>query len=403
MLCRILDLLRSGKATDALVVAPKAATGAWWRDVEKFDTADQVLFRKALTVTSYDLVWRRSEYRKHWSVIVLDESHKIKTHTTRRGKCLLEMALDSDYRYELTGTPISNGQLENIWSQFAFLRPVAAPRRQVHCDLFGSYYNFLDRYAFLNQYHKPYKYRLVDELQDIIAEHSFRKRKAECLDLPPKLPDEILELEIQERALYRQLHKESAVEEFGIIATNPLTRMLRLRQVCSGFIGDGAADRQLKCEKLAVLEDFLDGWDKKLVVFCEFRHSIDAVCGLLRKLRIEHVQLDGLQPDKGIWRRFQVDESVQVIVCQYQSANAGVDLFASDTIIYYEPTLSSNILEQSRDRIHRIGQRNKCSYIHLLTRGSIERAIYRALCGYADFSEKLFVEYMQEYTKGGKS
>ena len=85
---------------------------------------------------------------------------------------------------------------------------------------------------------------------------------------------------------------------------------------------------------------------------------------------------------------------------QYQSGSAGIDLFASDTIIYYEPTLRSTTLEQSRDRIHRSGQTSKCSYIHLITKGTVEVAIYRALQNYSDFSERLFDEYMYEYSKG---
>ena len=109
--------------------------------------------------------------------------------------------------------------------------------------------------------------------------------------------------------------------------------------------------------------------------------------------------MDGDQKDKNIWRQFQTDAKIRVIVCQYQTANAGIDLFASDTIIYYEPTTRSITLEQSRDRIHRSGQKNKCSYIHLLTTGTVEVDIYRALAGYQDFSEKLFTEYMNSYRK----
>ena len=120
---------------------------------------------------------------------------------------------------------------------------------------------------------------------------------------------------------------------------------------------------------------------------------------LLKKMKIKHVVLDGDQKAKTIWRKFQSDKKIRVIVCQYQTACAGIDLFASDTIIYFEPTLRSNTLEQSRDRIHRTGQTNKCSYIHLITKGTVEVDIYRALSGYSDFSEKLFVEYMDGYRR----
>ena len=120
---------------------------------------------------------------------------------------------------------------------------------------------------------------------------------------------------------------------------------------------------------------------------------------MLKSKKYKFVVLDGEQKDKTIWRKFQSDPTIKIIVCQYQTASAGIDLFASDTIIYFEPQLRSQILEQSRDRIHRTGQKNKCSYIHLLTKGTVEVDIYRALSGYSDFSEKLFTQYMDGYRR----
>lgn len=397
-LCRILELRKQEYITTALVVTPKATMGAWYRDIEMFSEADQRLLRDCITVINYDKVWRDKTFDREWGCIVLDESHKIKNRTSKRAKFLLRLALKSKYRYILTGTPIGNGQLENIWSQYAFLEPCIVNGR-VASKIFGTYKQFEDRYCLLNQYWKPYRYKYVDELQDIIAEHSYRVTKAECLDLPEKLPDEVYDIELKEPTLYKELHKSSTVEELGILAENPLARMTKLRQVCSGFLNDGETVHELKCEKINVLEEFLDGWEKKLVVFCEFKHSIKAVSALLTKLKIKHVILDGEQKDKLIWRKFQSDPKIRVIICQYQSASQGIDLYAADTIIFYEPTLSSNTLDQSRDRIHRSGQKNKCSYIHFLSRGTIEVAIYKALKNYSDFGEKLFNEYMTEYIK----
>ena len=240
----------------------------------------------------------------------------------------------------------------------------------------------------------------MDELQEIINEHSYRITKAECLDLPDKLPDEIYDIELKEKSKYKELFKESTLEEFEVLAVNPLARLTKLRQFCSGWINTDTGGIQIDCEKEATLKDFLDGWEKKLVIFCEFRNSIDRVSSVLKKLNIKYVILDGRTKDKTIWKDFQNEPELQVIVCQYQSANAGIDLYAADTMLFYEPTLSSNILEQAKDRIHRIGQKQKCSYIHFITKGTIERAIYNALKGYRDFNEKLFCEYIKDYQKG---
>lgn len=408
-LCRILDLLKSGKIENALVVAPKSALGAWERDTELFDDLDQEILKANITLINYDKVWRgdkKSPYYKKFGCIVLDEAHMIKNRTSRRSKFILKIACMADYRYILTGTPISNGQLENIWSLYCFLDPYME-RGYPYSRIFGgSYKTFQDRYCILNMYHKPSSYIHVRELQDIINEYSYRVKKVDCLDLPEKLPDEIIKVDCAEKALYKKLSTESAILEYEILAENPLSRLVKLRQLCSGHIKLESGEMlEVKNEKLSILQELIEGYedDKKLVIFAEFKYSISQISALLRRLKIKHVVLDGEQKNKQIWRDFQSDKTIRVIVCQYQTASAGIDLFASDTIIYYEPTLRSNTLEQSRDRIHRTGQHRPCSYIHLLTKGTVETDIYRALAGYSDFSEKLFVEYMEGYRKSYNS
>lgn len=398
-LSRVLELVKQGKIRDCLIVSPKAVMSAWVRDVEKFDPDDQRLLNSALTVINYDLVWRREALRRHWGCIILDEAHYIKNRTSNRSKRLLLMALESDYRYILTGTPIGNGQLENIWSQLTFLAPAVKRGRVVSVDL-GSYYDFQDRYCILDQWHKPSAYKHVHELQAIISDRSYRVKKEECLDLPEKLPDEIWDIDLAEPKLYKEMHKHSTIEDLEMLADNPLSKALKLRQICAGFLNTDDGKIDLKCGKLAVLDEYISENEKKLVIFAQFTRSIDQICSLLSKRKIKHVVLDGRSKDKSIWRRFQADESIKVIVCQYDAACAGIDLYAADTIIYYEPTIKSTTLEQSRDRIHRVGQTQKCSYIHLITKGTIEVAIYKALAGYSDFSEKLFSEYMDNYRRG---
>lgn len=385
-----------------MIVAPKSALGAWERDIEKFEPMDQEILKDAGTYINYDKVWRNDFDKNKFDLIGLDEAHYIKSRTSRRSKACLKMACNAKYRYILTGTIISNGKLEDIWSPFCFLDPYIE-RGYPYSRIFGgSYSKFLDRYCILNMYHKPSSYIHVRELQDIINEYSYRVKKSECLDLPDKLPDEIVKVDLLEKSLYKRLATESAILEYEILADNPLSRLIKLRQLCSGFLKleDGTII-ETKNEKISILQELLEGFedDKKIVIFAEFKYSIRKIEELLTKLKIKYVTLDGDQKDKTIWRKFQADKSIRVFIGQYQSANAGIDLFSSDTIIYYEMTLRSNILEQSRDRIHRTGQQNKCSYYFLLTKGTVEEQIYKSLAGYSDFSEKLFTEYINQYRR----
>lgn len=370
--------------------------------MEKFNELDSEILKSVITLINYDKVWRGKEdspFNKVWDCIILDEAHLIKNRTSERSKFLLKLSINAKYRYILTGTPIGNGQLDNIYSEYAFLDPYLE-RGRVASNIFkGTYTDFTNRYCIMGKYYKPIKYINVRELQDIINKYSYRVTKSECLDLPDKLPDEIYSIELKEKALYKKLQKESALLDYDVLAENPLARLTKLRQLASGYITTEDGIVEVKNEKIEVLKEFIEDYDKKLVIFAEFKYSIKKITELLKKLKIKYVTLDGDQKDKTIWRKFQADESIRVIVCQYQSASSGIDLFSSDTIIYYEPTLRSTTLEQSRDRIHRTGQKNKCSYIHFITKGTVEENIYKALSGYSDFSEKLFTEYLNSYTR----
>lgn len=418
-LCRALELIKQGRIRTFLIVAPKATMGAWMRDADLFGEVDKTILLNHMTVVNYEAVWRKTsldkrwlasknynpnthgDFDKVWNMIILDESHKIKNRTSKQAIMCHRLALDARYRYVLTGTPICNGSIEDIWSQFTFLQPYVGKRGAIYSTIFGgSYYDFLNRYAVLNQWYQPCKYLRVNEVQGIIKRHSYRVLKKDCLDLPDKLPDEIYSIELKDRKRYKELHNFSTLEEFDFVADNSLVRQVKLRQFCSGFLNTDDKMLDIPCEKDEALSEFLDGWEKKLVIFAEFKESIKRIGKILTDKKLKFVVLDGAQANKEIWKTFQNDETIRVIVCQYRSANAGCDLYAADTILYYEPTISSNVLAQSRDRIHRIGQTQKCSYIHFITEGTIEVAIYKALRGFCDFNEKLFKQYMEQYRKG---
>lgn len=405
MLLHILRLLKGGEIKDALIICPKAVYGSWERDIDKFFGAyDKAILRKRVTITTYDLIWRRPELDKPWGLMCLDESHYIKNRTSNRNMGAMrtvngkrkrvshgisQIGQGATYRYIMTGTPIGNSHWEEIWAQYHFLDPA----------IFGKYADFEKRYCVLNQFYKPWKYLNVDELKERIFAHAYRITKRECLDLPDKLPPERYQLENKEKALYREM-LQNFIAELDIEAKNPLARMVKLRQMCSGFVmGDDSQTHRLKCEKQSTLSEFLDGWDKKLVIFAEFRQSMNDIAQTLKKRKLPFLVLDGAQKDKTIWKHFQEGDQVRVIVCQYRTASAGIDLYAADTILFYEPTLSSQIFEQACDRIHRVGQSNKCSYILFETKGTVESKIWDALMRHRDFNETELAGYVQEVRK----
>jgi len=406
VLFRMAELAASGRIGSALVVAPKAVCASWRDKAARLDENQQrALAGIRMEVVSYDLAWRRKEIRDAtWDLVVLDESHYVKSPSAKRTKACQALCSRARYRYILTGTPTSNGQLCNLWSQLSCVDPVV-DRGRIYPSCLGgdSYYKWIERVAYMDPWHKPYKYRDVDRIQEVMGEWSYRITKDECLDRPERLPDEVLHVELppKVRKVYDDMAEHSAVVELDALAGNPLTRALRLRQMCSGFLGlEDGGGIEYPNPKVAALKDLLTDWEGKVVVFCDFRHSVEACAALLSRMGLNPVTLDGRTRDPDVWRTFQACEGVRAIVCQYQSGSAGIDLYAADTIVFFEPSLSSNLTEQARDRIHRIGQTRACSYYWLLTDRTIEPAIYDALRGYRDFSEALFTKHISEYTRG---
>lgn len=405
ILYRISELIEQGKIRNAVIVAPKAVMSSWHNKIEQLDKELKAPFEHfRLDIVSYDSLWRDKYKNLLWDCVVLDEAHYIKNYKAKRTKACLKKCQRAKYRYILTGTPTSNGQLCNLYSLSAAIYPTT-DTKNVYPVLFDgmSYSRWLNKYAYLNQYYQPWKYHNVDELQARIKAYSYRVTKVECLDLPSQLPNEVwtVDMNAKQKSLYKNIAKESADIEHDILADNPLVRSLRLRQIASGFVGNDKDEIiELNSTKTKTVIDYLKEREKKTVIFCEFRHSIDSLSSELNKAKIKHVIIDGRIRDKEVSQKFQSNKSLKVCICQYASGSAGIDLYEADTIIFYEPTLSSNLHEQARDRIHRIGQRQCCSYYYLMTKGSIEFAIYQALNNYSDFNKQLFTQYLSTYTKG---
>lgn len=84
----------------------------------------------------------------------------------------------------------------------------------------------------------------------------------------------------------------------------------------------------------------------------------------------------------------QKEDSITFI--QYQAGAYGLNLQKACRIIYFTPPLSSELFEQSKKRIHRIGQKSTCFYYYLICRGSVEERIYEVLKQRKDYTEQLF-------------
>lgn len=390
MLYHIVNLYMSGEIDSCLIVCPASVKGSWSRDIEKLSPRKQK-YLKNLEVVSYDLVWRREEYAREWGCIVLDESHSIARRSSKRSKFLHKLKFYCKYRYILTGTPMHNGHYEDYWSQIEFLKP----------GYLGTYKEFCAHYTIERQLPGTYvkiivNYRNVQELLDKIGKMAYYIDKKSCLDLPELLPPVIIDCELKEKKKYKEALK-MFISDYDMNIGNPMTLVVKLRQLCSGFVIDEYMDRhELKCDKINMLDELIDSISGKIVIFAEFTYSLEQIHKLLDKKKIKYITLDGKQSNKLIWREFQSNEDIRIIVCQYRSANAGIDLYAASDMIFYEPTQSSTVIDQAMARIHRNGQTRNCSYYWLITKGTIEEDIYQRVTNGIDFNTEALSNFRRK-------
>jgi SNF2 family DNA or RNA helicase len=155
--------------------------------------------------------------------------------------------------------------------------------------------------------------------------------------------------------------------------------------VTGGYIKDeftGMAE-EVSSVKIYALEDIVDECidaNKKLVVFARFIPEIDAIARMLRKKKIEYALIRGDVKDRaGEVDKFQNDPNVKVFIGQLQTTGMGLTLTAADTAVFYSLSYNFADYEQAKARIHRIGQKNTCTYIHLIAKNSIDEKVLDAL------------------------
>jgi SNF2 family DNA or RNA helicase len=405
-----------GKISRVLIAAPLSILGVWRDEFEKwadFDytlavlegTADKKtdtlrhLKGESLQVcaVNYESAWRLESELLAWKpdLIIADESHKIKTHNAHASKALHRLGAAAKYRLALTGTPVTNKAID-LFSQMKMLNP----------SVFGnSFYSFRNRYFDMTGYgnHTPVLKRdMEEELTRKLHSISYRATKESCLDLPPFTDVNItVDLEPSALKLYRELVMNSFTELNGqeVTATNILTRLLRLSQLTGGFLGgdENPKPQSVSTAKLDALSELIETAresGQKLVIIARFVAEIAAIEALLEKRGIQYSAINGETKNRAEQvSYFQTDPDVTVFVGQISTAGLGITLTAASTMVFFSTNYSMSDYEQARARIHRVGQRENCTYYHIVARGTVDEKVLKILRDKADLAKTLVDDY----------
>jgi len=120
------------------------------------------------------------------------------------------------------------------------------------------------------------------------------------------------------------------------------------------------------------------------------RGSAQAICRLLEKKGIRYsILMGGVKDREEQVAAFQNDPEVQVFVGQIATAGLGVTLTAASTMAFYSLDYSMSNFEQAKARIHRVGQRENCTYLYLTAKGTVDEKVLKALRDKADLARML--------------
>lgn len=320
-------------------------------------------------VINYDLVFRRSELADlRGFTLLLDESSLIQNESAKRSDFILKMHPKNVIL--LSGTPVG-GKYENLWTQLRLLG------WNISKQMF--YQNYIDfHYENINGF--PHMiidgYKNVDRMKSKMRKHGAHfLTQDDLFDLPEQIHQTI---RIDETPEFRIFKKNSIVtaEDIELIGDCALTKLLYQRMLCG----------QYNTNKLQAFEDLLNSTDERFIVFYNFNEELKRMVEIVRNTNRDVSLVNGNEKDLSA---YEADEH-SITFIQYQAGAMGLNLQKANRIIYFTPPLSSELFEQSKKRIHRIGQERTCFYYYLTC--GIETKIYKTLAMRRDYTEYLFKE-----------
>lgn len=330
----------------------------------------------AVGIINYDLIWRRPELLKLTDfTLLLDESSLIQNETSKRAKFILKMKPKNVIL--LSGTP-TGGKYERLWSQMHLLG------WNISKDL---YWKQFVKVEYLDTVGRSIPivtgYKNTDRLKKKMAQYGCQFLKTdEVFDLPSQIFQKV---KVPASKEYRKFRKDGIVtfedpytveNGYTLVGDTTLTKMLYERQLCGIY----------SSAKLKAFSDLVESTDDRLIVFYNFYDELKAMIKICDECGRYASIVNGKM--KCLEQYEKNDSSITFI--QYQAGAMGLNLQKACRMVFFTLPLSSELYEQAKKRIHRIGQDRPCFYYQMICTGSIEEKILRTLEMRKDYTEKLF-------------
>ncbi len=286
-------------------------------------------------------------------------------------------------RYVLSGCPTPNHNLE-IFPQMKFCNP----------DLFGNNYLGFQATYFHQDLENPHVWYQTQEDKDRffrkLSDSSIFIKKEDCVDLPDKvfLVKEF-SLNNEQKQYYNDIVNDIRQHINQWSKFEFTAKLMKLREVVSGFvINKDNSITDFDTNKDKVLEDTLNEiGNKQVIVWCQFIHEIERLAK-----KYNGIALSSKTKNRDdIIRQFKNGE-IQLLFTHPKLLGKGATFINCTYNIYYSLSFSYEEFKQSQDRIHRIGQKNRCTYIILQAKDTIDKRIYNCLQRKGNAVDELYME-----------
>lgn len=311
-----------------------------------------------------------------FDLIIVDEANAYKNVTTKRWKTLQKILKPETWLWMMTGTPAAQSPTD-AFGLAKLNVPHNVPR------FFGAFrdmvmYN-VSRFKWLP---KP------TAQQTIFAalQPAIRFTKEQCIDLPDiTYTARHAPLTPQQEKYYKILKDEMLMVAAGeeVSSVNAATNLNKLLQISGGAV---YTDTKNVIEfdvsnRLSVVQEVIDEASHKVLVFVPFTHTIQLLKEYLTKNGVTCEVINGsvsVNKRTEVFKQFQEQPDPKVLLIQPQAASHGVTLTAANVVIWYAPVTSIETYLQANARIHRQGQKNPMTVVHI-TGSPVENKLYAML------------------------
>ena len=371
---KVLDFVEDGKAFGLKITPLNKGTK---KNRELLSESNRVAI-------SFNSSWRLTELLK-WvdkdTFIIIDESHKVGVSKSKVTKFVMQLSKKAKYTYLCTATPVSNGKLENWYSQLYIANVFRKPKKEFE-QLFvikqmrqmGSM-RFMDIVGYKNE-------RLLQQMIDE-ASVNYKRDKG-------YLPQDYV-YKTKKPAMYNKLKKNRIYKDDydNIVELDNASNLFnRLRQVSHGFL-EGVS-KQVSKEPFERLEAILETHNnERVVIFYNYRAEYIMLRMLLDKLKRPYGVYNGNLKELD---NFKNNEN-GVVLAQYKSASTGInDFVISNVMIFNSLPLSSTEYLQAKGRIDRHKQTKTPLYYTIVPDTPIEKKIFETVTNGKDFTNEMIEE-----------